>query len=128
MSTISGWGRSIISIIEEKIWLLVISLSHSDSSRQSCIIPEQAWCVALQRGMHQSLLMNLSELSQKENNCWLRKIPTTVKRGGESEGKAHRKFCLWVVHCRGSLPTRESIGVPDPHGHSPGKLLPIRHF
>jgi hypothetical protein len=36
--------------------------------------------------------MSLSELGQKESNCWLGKNPTTVKRDGESERKAHREF------------------------------------
>jgi hypothetical protein len=55
--------------------------------------------------MCQSLLMSLHELGPRENNCWLGKIPMTVKRGGESVGKAHREFCLWEVHCQGFSPS-----------------------
>jgi hypothetical protein len=38
--------------------------------------------------------MSLNELNPRGNNHWLGKIPTTVKRRGESEGKAQRELCL----------------------------------
>jgi hypothetical protein len=38
--------------------------------------------------------MSLIELSLRENNGWPGKIPTTMKRGGESKGKALRELCL----------------------------------
>jgi hypothetical protein len=119
------WGQKGQSIIERKIWLLVISFGRSCGNRQSLINPGQAWCIALQGGCIRVCLWALVSSDWEEvsygqgRSLWKWR---EERKGGE----VSREFCLWIVHDRGSPPMKESMGALDTHGHTPCRLLLVR--